>query len=187
MSECRSLMAVGGVLIVVLFSGSAGADAEHPLLYGLGRAASANDISRLDIAIDAAGTELPPGSGDVATGATLFAQQCAMCHGAQGHEGPDHRLVGGQGSLDSAQPIKTIGSYWPYATTLFDYIRRAMPFFAPGSLDDNAVYALTAWLLYQNGIIKQDAVMNRTTLPAVHMPNRDRFVPDPRPDPSTGD
>ncbi len=92
------------------------------------------------------------------------------------------RLVGGQGTLKKDYPIKTVGSYWPYATTLYDYIRRAMPFTAPQSLTPDEVYSVVAWLLYQNGIIPEDAVMDARTLPAVRMPNRDGFVPDPRPD-----
>ena len=92
------------------------------------------------------------------------------------------RLVGGARTLSTALPIKTIGSYWPYATTLYDYIQRAMPFDAPQSLTPDEVYAVTAWLLHQNDIIPKDAVMDPTTLPAVRMPNRHGFVPDPRPD-----
>ena len=92
------------------------------------------------------------------------------------------QLVGGQGTLAGAQPIKTIGSFWPFATTVFDYIRRAMPFNAPQSLSDDEVYAVTAYLLYRNGIVGETAVMDAHTLPSVSMPNRSGFVPDPRPD-----
>ncbi len=92
------------------------------------------------------------------------------------------RLVGGKDTLTTEQPIKTVGSYWPYATTLYDFIHRAMPYYAPQSLTPDEVYALVAWILHQNGIIPADAVMDPTTLPAVQMPNRDGFVPDPRPD-----
>jgi len=92
------------------------------------------------------------------------------------------RLVGGQGTLKKDQPIKTVGSYWPYATTLYDYVRRTMPFTAPQSLTPDEVYSVVAWLLYQNGIIPDDAVIDAKTLPAVQMPNRKGFVPDPRPD-----
>jgi cytochrome c len=127
------------------------------------------------------GAELPPGRGSVAEGAQLYAQQCAACHGATGREGPDPVVVGGQGSLASAQPVQTIGSFWPYATTVFDYIRRAMPFTAPGSLSDDQVYALTAFLLAANGVVPQDAILDRERLAAVRMPNRDGFTPDPRP------
>lgn len=92
------------------------------------------------------------------------------------------RLVGGQGTLATGTPVKTVGSYWPYATTLYDYIHRAMPFTAPQSLTPEEVYSLVAWLLYRNGIVKEDAVMDARTLPAVRMPNRNGFVPDQRPD-----
>jgi S-disulfanyl-L-cysteine oxidoreductase SoxD len=105
-----------------------------------------------------------------------------MCHGARGDEGPDPVLVGGQGSLAGPTPQMTIGSYWPYATTVYDYIYRAMPFTRPGSLPADAVYALTAFLLHANGIITADTVLDRDSLPAVVMPNRHGFVPDPRPD-----
>ena len=117
----------------------------------------------------------------MAEGAQLYAQQCAACHGATGREGPDPVLVGGQGSLASDKPVQTIGSFWPYATTVFDYIRRAMPFTAPGSLADEQVYAITAFLLAANGVVPQDTVLDRERLVAVRMPNRDGFTPDPRP------
>ena len=92
------------------------------------------------------------------------------------------RLVGGRETLTTSSPVKTVGSYWPYATTLYDYIHRAMPFDAPQSLTAEEVYAVTAWVLHRNGIVAEDAVMNARTLPAVEMPNRHGFVPDPRPD-----
>lgn len=150
--------------------------------FGLGVAAAAERIGAWDIAVGPAGVELPAGQGSVAEGAALFAARCAACHGASGREGPDPVLVGGRGSLASAQPLRTVGSYWPYATTVFDYVRRAMPFTAPGSLSNDQVYAVTAWLLAANGIVGDDAVLDRDTLPRVEMPNRDGFVPDPRPD-----
>lgn len=150
--------------------------------YGFGRAATADEIRSLDIAIAPDGRELPAGSGAVSNGATLYAKHCAACHGASGREGPDHALVGGRGSLAGPAPRKTIGSYWPYATTVFDYIRRAMPFTAPGSLSDSDVYALTAWLLQQNGIVPDSFVADRRSLPMVEMPNRHGFVGDPRPE-----
>jgi S-disulfanyl-L-cysteine oxidoreductase SoxD len=134
----------------------------------------------IDIAPDGAG--LPPGSGDVAAGKRVYAQRCAACHGSDGQGGPMDRLVGGRGSLASAKPVKTIGSYWPYATTLFDYVRRAMPFNAPQTLSNDEVYAVTAYLLRLNGIVADDATLDAATLAAVRMPNRDGFVPDPRPD-----
>jgi cytochrome c len=155
--------------------------AAHAEGLGLGHTPDAETLGAADTAIGPRGVELPPGRGSVAEGAQLYAQQCAACHGATGREGPDPVLVGGQGSLSSDKPVQTIGSFWPYATTVFDYIRRAMPFTAPGSLRDEQVYALTAFLLAANGVVPQDTVLERERLAAVRMPNRDGFTPDPRP------
>jgi S-disulfanyl-L-cysteine oxidoreductase SoxD len=121
--------------------------------------------------------------GAVTNGSKSTRRSAPACHGAQGQGGPMDRLVGGVGSLDTKAPIKTIGSYWPYATTVFDYIRRAMPFDKPGTLSSDQVYAVTAYLLYMNKIVPQNAVMNAKALAAVKMPNRDGFThKDPRPD-----
>jgi len=133
----------------------------------------------IDVAPDGRG--LPAGSGDVATGARVFAAQCAACHGARGEGGLGDPLVGGHGTLASAKPKRTVGSYWPYATTLFDYIRRAMPYNAPESLSADEVYAVSAFLLNQNGIVQANTRLDAASLPRVVMPNRDGFVPDPRP------
>ena len=176
----RSALAAAAVLAPVLVSADAGTASHGPR--GLGRVPSAAEVAARDTAIGITGEELPAGRGDVASGARLYALHCAGCHGAGGHEGPDIALVGGRDSLATTSPVLTIGSFWPYATTVFDYVRRAMPFTAPGSLTDDAVYALTAYLLHQNGIVAADAVLDRDSLPAVRMPNRDGFVPDPRPD-----
>lgn len=171
------------MLLFVSLSGyAAQADSDPARRYGFGETPTAATIAALDIAIGPRGEELPPGTGSVAEGAKLYAERCAMCHGASGREGPDPVLVGGRGTLSDPQPLLTIGSYWAYATTLYDYIARAMPFFAPGSLAPNEIYALCAYLLNANGIIADDAVMDRVSLPAVQMPNRNGFVPDPRPD-----
>jgi len=164
-------------LLVALFA----VNAAHAEGFGLGHAPDAETLRTADSAIGPRGVELPPGRGSVAEGAQLYAQQCAACHGATGREGPDPVLVGGQGSLASDEPVQTIGSFWPYATTVFDYIRRAMPFTAPGSLRDEQVYALTAFLLAVNGVVPQDTVLDRSSLAAVRMPNRDAFTSDPRP------
>ena len=126
------------------------------------------------------GKELPPGSGTAADGAKIYAAQCAACHGKTGKEGPNDVLVGGQGTLNTSKPVKTVGSYWPYATTLFDYVRRAMPMPAPKSLTNDEVYAVSAYLLNLNGIIGANDVMNAQTLPKVAMPNKDGFTPFPR-------
>ena len=148
----------------------------------LGQPASAEDIRLWNIDVAPNGDGLPPGRGTVPQGAAVYATKCAKCHGASGTEGPMDRLVGGQHTLATSAPVKTIGSYWPYATTLYDYIHRAMPFDAPQSLTPEEIYSVTAWLLHQNGIIAEDAVIDATTLPAIQMPNRHGFVPDPRPD-----
>ena len=142
---------------------------------GLGVPATEALVANWDVSIPPDGTGLPAGSGTVAQGAQVFTAKCLACHGPEGAGLVNDRLVGGQGTLTSAAPVKTIGSYWPYATTLFDYVRRAMPYPTPHSLSDPEVYALVAYLLNLNGVIAQDAVMNATTLPQVQMPNRAGF------------
>lgn len=144
---------------------------------GLGAIASPEQIRGWDIDVRADGQGSPPGSGSVAQGRVLYAAQCAACHGANGEKGPAPRLVGGQGSLASKSPVLTVGSYWPYATTLFDYIRRAMPLDKPQSLTNDEVYALTAYTLQLNGIVDADTVLDAGNLAAVQMPNRNGFVP----------
>ena len=113
----------------------------------------------------------------------MFADNCALCHGDNGQGGIKDRLVGGQGSLASDKPVKTVGSFWPYATTLFDYIRRAMPYPTPGSLNNDEIYAVVAYILSLNGILPADGKVDRENLPNIKMPNRDGFVPDPEFDP----
>ena len=149
----------------------------------LGTPATAEQIKAQDITVLPDGTGLPNGHGTPAEGEKVFQQKCAACHGANGEGnqvGP--ALVGGVGSLASSKPMKTVGSYWPYATTVWDYIHRAMPQNSPGSLSADEIYAVTAFVLNRNEIIARDAVMNKETLPKVRMPNRDGFVPDARPD-----
>lgn len=119
---------------------------------------------------------MPAGSGSVASGELIYQQQCSSCHGAQGQGGVANKLAGG-GGLNSSNPVKTIGSYWPYATTVFDYIRRAMPHNAPQSLSNDQVYSLTAYILYLNQIISKNDLINAQTLPLVKMPNKDGFIP----------
>src|SRR2546422_2111398 len=150
--------------------------------FGVGRPATAEEIRDLGGAIAPDGGGLPEGSGTVAAGREVFAAQCSRCHGpkAQGDIGP--ALVGGQGTLATARPLKTVGSFWPYATTLWDYINRAMPFDKPGLLKPSEVYAVAAYILNLNGIIGDADVMDARSLPKVKMPNRDGFVADPRPD-----
>lgn len=157
------------------------ANAQSPN-YGVGRTPSAEEIRSYDTAVGPEGKELPPGRGTAREGASIYAQRCAACHGTTGTEGPNDRLVGGQGSLASDRPVKTVGSYWPYATTVWDYINRAMPLNNPGSLTPNQVYALTAFILFRNGIVEETEVLDRESLPNVRMPNRDGFIPDARPE-----
>ena len=128
------------------------------------------------------GRGLPAGHGSVRQGQTLFGERCAACHGAQGEGGSADRLVGGQGTLATGKPVRTVGSFWPYATTLFDYIRRAMPYDAPQSLSADETYALSAYVLHLNGILPEDVELDAASLPKVRMPNRDGFTSDGRPD-----
>ena len=150
--------------------------------FGVGRPPTPEEIRGLGSAIAPDGSGLPPGSGTAAAGREVFAARCARCHGPNGEGDVGARLVGGQGTLRTARPLKTVGSFWPYATTLWDYINRAMPFDEPGALQPSEVYAVAAYILNLNGIIDVDRAMDPTTLPQVRMPNRDGFVADPRPD-----
>ncbi|HEV8539637.1 MAG TPA: cytochrome c [Nitrospiraceae bacterium] len=170
------------MLAVLTFTASAGTPSSDDRPYGIGRPATEAEIQTWNIDIMPSGEGLPPGRGTVAHGKQVYAAKCAACHGPTGMEGPRDPLVGGQGTLKTSDPRKTVGSYWPYATTLYDYIYRAMPFTEPQSLTSDEVYAVVAWILSRNGIIPDDAVIDATTLPAVRMPNRNGFVPDPRPD-----
>ncbi|MEE7438012.1 cytochrome c [Methylobacterium oryzae] len=167
-----------GVALIFGFAGGA-LSAER---YGIGHPATEPEIAAWNIDVDRDGRKLPPGSGSVAHGRDVFEAQCASCHGARGEGGIGERLVGGQGTLGSTRPVKTVGSFWPYAPTLFDYIRRAMPMNAPQSLSDDDVYAVSGYVLHLNGLVPEGAVLDARSLAAVRMPNRDGFVPDPRPD-----
>jgi cytochrome c len=144
---------------------------------GLGVAATPEQIEGWALTILPDGTGLPPGSGTARGGAEIYAAKCAACHGVNGTGGPNDPLAGGQGTLATPAPVRTIGSYWPYATTVFDYVRRAMPLVQPQSLTNDEVYALTAYLLSINGIIAEDEVIDARTLPRVRMPNRNNFMP----------
>jgi mono/diheme cytochrome c family protein len=150
--------------------------------YGVGQPATAEQIRNLGAAIAPDGSGLPEGSGTVAAGREVFAARCSSCHGEKGEGGVGPPLVGGQGTLRSAKPLKTVGSFWPYATTVWDYTNRAMPFNQPGLLKATEVYAVVAYVLNLNGIIDSNQVMDAKSLPKVKMPNRDGFVADPRPD-----
>ncbi|MGV0980993.1 MAG: c-type cytochrome [Polynucleobacter sp.] len=143
---------------------------------GLGKPIAENQIKAWNIDIAPSGAGLPSGSGTAVTGEIIYQQKCSSCHGDKGQGGIANRLVGG-GNLNTDKPVKTVGSFWPYSTTIFDYVRRAMPHQAPQSLTDDQVYALTAYILYMNKIISREEVMNASSLPLVKMPNRDGFIP----------
>ena len=157
--------------------------AQKPL--GIGRPATPEDIAKIDIDVRPDGKGLPAGKGTAAEGAKIYAAKCQSCHGANGMGGSADRLVDRESGKNwdfatNPKLVKTVGNYWPYATTLYDYTNRAMPFMQPGTLTPDETYALTAYILALNKIIPDDAVMDRTTLPKVVMPSRDRFVVDNR-------
>lgn len=176
------LIGIGTIAIAVMCVWTARSAEEGNGSYGLGRAANEEEMRAWNIDVSGSGEGLPPGRGTVKQGADVYAVRCAMCHGPTGTEGPKDKLVGGHNTLATPKPVKTVGSYWPYAPTLYDYIYRAMPFTEPQSLTSDDVYSVIAWLLYQNKIVQEDAVIDARTLPLVRMPNRDGFIPDPRPD-----
>jgi S-disulfanyl-L-cysteine oxidoreductase SoxD len=165
------------VLLAALTAGNA-AWAQAPNYKNVGRAPTSDEIRAWDTAVGPAGKELPPGSGTAKEGAEIFAEKCVVCHGPAG-EGSQMapRLVGGKGTLTTPQPVLTVGSYWAFATTIFDFIYKAMPRGQEGSLKPGQAYALTAFLLYKNDIIKETDTIDAKTLPAIKMPNRDGFIP----------
>ncbi len=151
-----------------------------PTRYGLGRPLTDRELAGWNIDVNADGKGLPPGSGSVARGQAVYESKCATCHGAKGEGKPANPLVGG--TMRPPDFVKTVGSYWPYATTLFDYVNRAMPWDRPQSLTADDVYAVSAYILYLNGIVPASQVLDASSLPRVRMPNRDGFTTDPRPD-----
>ena len=168
---------------------------EAPARFAVGRRATPTEIAAWDVDISPDGTGLPQGRGTPAEGAQVYVAKCAMCHGATGAEGQSGappigqpaapRIVGrdsGDGFAFGKDPklVKTVGNYWPYATTVFDYVRRTMPLNAPGSLTNSEVYAVVAYVLAENQIVDKTAVMDSLTLPQVKMPAHDKFVPDDR-------
>jgi cytochrome c len=144
-----------------------------------GRPATIEDIKAWDIDVRPDGRGLPDGGGTATAGKAVFDENCSACHGEAGQNGIKDRLVGGQGTLTSDHPIKTVGSYWQYATTLFDYVHRAMPYQAPGSLSNDDTYAVVAYILSLNGIVAAGAKLDKQSLPKVQMPNRNGFIPEP--------
>lgn len=148
---------------------------------GLGEQVSAAEIETIDYTVQPDGNGLPDGSGTAKQGTMVYQTYCLACHGPEGKDGINDRLVGGHGSLTSSMPVKTIGSFWPYATTVFDYVRRAMPYQTPGVLSNDELYSVTAYLLFLNDIVDEESVMNAQSLQDVRMPNRANFVWDYRP------
>jgi len=161
------------VLGVIGFSTSVAIAQQRP---NLGEPLSAEEVEAINFVVTPDGEGLPSGSGSVSEGAEVYAQHCLACHGEEGEAGINDRLAGGHGTMRSEAPVKTLGSFWPYATTVFDYVRRAMPYQDPGSLSDDEVYALTAYLLFINDIVEDDATLDADTLPEVAMPNKENFV-----------
>ena len=172
---------LGAVVALLL---CAAAEAQVPR-FGFGTTPSQAELDRF-FAIMPDGRGLPPGSGSVEQGKAVYAQQCVACHGDKLQGATGDRLIGGRGTLvndDPAKaPVKTIESYWPYATTIFDYVKRSMPLNAPDSLSNDQVYAVTAYILSEAKIVPPDAVLDAKSLAAVRMPNREGFIPDPRPE-----
>ncbi|MCZ6871077.1 MAG: cytochrome c [Gammaproteobacteria bacterium] len=183
MFSCRTDANLVAVLFALLApvsllagdSGSRGASVPAPKL---GHVVGEEALEPWNVTVFPDGTGLPSGGGSVDDGATLYDARCASCHGAKGEGALADRLVGGWGTLQEVSPVRTVGSFWPYATTLFDYVRRSMPYEAPKSLTSDEVYAITAYVLFLNEIVAEDAVMDATTLPRIEMPNRDGFVSD---------
>ena len=169
MSTRRSLL----LAATVLFAGKTILAGEGP---GLGQELTSAEVTALDYTIMPDGDGLPDGSGNAVDGKGIYLNNCLACHGEKGAGGLNDVLAGGHGSIKGTRPQKTVGSYWPYATTIFDYVRRAMPLTSPGILTNDELYAVTAYLLYINDIIAEDAEMNADSLPAVEMPNQDNFV-----------
>jgi S-disulfanyl-L-cysteine oxidoreductase SoxD len=158
----------------------------YPARFDIGTAPSPQELAQF-YAIAPDGRGLPPGKGTYAEGQKVYADSCALCHGDKLQGIPTagiggDKLIGGRGTLTSEAPVKTVESYWPYATTLFDYVKRSMPFTAPGSLSDDQVYGVVAYILGEANILPKNAAVNASSLPNIAMPNRNGFVPDPRPE-----
>lgn len=168
----RSMPVVTAAALLLIGAAGAADDASP----SFAETADSSDIALVSLAVLPDGTNLPAGSGTAAEGEPLYQLHCASCHGVEGEGGLANRLVGGRGSLDGDAPVKTLGSYWPYSTTVFDYVRRSMPYLEPMSLTNDDYYALTAWMLNRNDIIGDDERMDSESLPQVEMPNRNGFI-----------
>lgn len=165
-------MFMSRTVLIALTLGATAVLADSP---GLGIPVTQDDIAAWDLNVLPDGTGLPPGSGTAAEGSAIYAVKCAWCHGLNGEGGTHHALIGGE-PLENMGSSKTIYNFWPYATTIYDLIRRSMPYIQPRTLSNEEVYALTAYILALNGLIEEDAMMNAETLPEVRMPNRDGFI-----------
>ncbi len=180
--------AIGTCVWLAIFAAVALSVPASAQTFDFGTAPTAAEIAAINIDAMPDGRGLPAGKGTPSEGKAIYVDNCAACHGTdlQGvKDAGGAPLVGGRGSLMSGSPKKTIESYWPYATTVFDYVKRAMPFNAPGSLNDNQVYAVTAYILYRGDLIGEGDIINAKTLPRVDMPNKNGFIADPRPDVNT--
>jgi cytochrome c len=165
------------ILVALIVLALSGATPAQSPAYKVGRPPTEAELRAWDNVVGTDGKELPPGSGSAVDGAKVYATKCVFCHGATLTEGPAPRLVGGIDSLSTRAPLLTVGSFWPYATTVWDYINRSMPQGAEGSLTPDQIYAVTAFVLYKNGIVKETDVLDAKSLLKVQMPNRDGFYP----------
>jgi mono/diheme cytochrome c family protein len=183
MSMLNPIFALAAVLALTQ---TVGAQQGYPERLDIGTAPSPQDLAQV-FAIPPDGRGLPPGKGTYAAGQKVYADTCAVCHGDKLQGIPTagiggDKLIGGRGTLASETPVKTVESYWPYATTLFDYVKRSMPFTAPGSLGDEQVYSVVAYMLGEANIVPKNVALDANSLANIQMPNRDGFVPDPRPE-----
>ncbi|HUI18019.1 MAG TPA: cytochrome c [Alphaproteobacteria bacterium] len=179
-------LALAAAAAALLAASGLRAESGYPLHYGFGTTPTPQELATF-FAIPPDGQGLPPGKGTYEEGKKVYAETCAACHGEKLEGNPQKgiggdKLIGGRGTLATEGAVKTVESYWPYATTVFDYVKRAMPFNAPGSLKDDQVYSVVAYILGEANIVKKTEVIDAASLPKVAMPNRNGFFPDPRPE-----